>query len=553
MTRKAAALLPPVHSILHALHEGDRGRNEAQADSLHAWLGSVPMDLLPTYESEIRQHVRWGWHYGEPSAAGRDERRAMQRAISFLGDLPPGSLLVALASFHASGYVREASVRRLQQSGDGSEVPFLILRCNDWVKPIASVAQQALRDRLRPDYAEHFLRSYALLLQLAVARRNDLSALWHAIRALLQSAACASAVQAACGSEDRIVRRGAFEIAVEASRQDSPSGDVESLRQILLRALASRDLWLRIWAARVARQKLYGSALGSVLRAAQHDRSVPVRREVLLAWVGDHPELERSLLDPCASLRAMVRFYLRKKATLPFSAFYRQALDAALADDSQASSPDTLRRISTALDGLGETLTSEQAMPASSPHVDAVQRASTRADHEAVASMLLYDQRPRIRRCALRALVRMDSHPERTQSRSLLESALHDPSPSVFRTALTLLTTEVGGATLFRVGPELLWQCFEQRREVGTRRSLLRALEHFARWTRLSYLLRACGVEQERVAADARSACLRALHTQIYTGPSERERARIESALAALPNTAELRGLRSEVHAALWV
>jgi hypothetical protein len=276
-----------------------------------------------------------------------------------------------------------------------------------------------------------------------------------------------------------------------------------------------------------------------------------VQREVLLALVDDHPELEKSLLDPSASLRAMVRFYLRKRATLPFSAVYRRALDAALADDRDNPSHDTLLRICIAVDGLGETAGSEPALEPDGSHSDAGLHSSALRDDAALLSTLFYDPRPRIRRSALRALVRMDHHPEKQASRSLIEIALRDPASSVVRGALTLLAGESGSAMLFQLGPEPLWRCFEQRSEVSTRRALLHTLEGFARWTRLGYLLRACAAEDERLVEAGQTACLRALSAQIYTGPSPLERAHIESALAALPDRSTLRGLRRQVHAAL--
>lgn len=550
MTRNPAALLRPVQDLIDALYEGDSTRDEAQADSLSRWLAITPVRLLPAYEDVIRKHVRWGWQYGEPAAAGSSEKQAMQRALALLRQLAPSALMTALASFHASGYLREAALRRLRECTDGSEVPFLILRCNDWVRPVAELAQQALRERLRPAYATHLLHSYALLPPLVLARRNDLSILHRDVCALLRSPACVSALLAACHDDDREVRRGAYQLAADAL---AAAGDEDGagLRRLLLQALASQDLWLRIWAARLARRRLYGSALTSVLQTAGRDRSVPVRREALLALIDDHPELAKSLLDPCASLRSMVRFYLRKKATLPFAAFYRQALDAALAVDSQGPSSDSLRQVCIALDGLGETAGSERAGPQDSSRSDAGRHRGSDSDDAALARTLLYDPRPRVRRSALRALVRMDSHAEKTASRGLLEAALRDPSPSVFRTALTLLTSEVGGAVLFHVGAEALWQCFDQRSEASTRRALLRALEHFARWTRLGYLLRACVSDDDRLAQEAQTACQRALSAQIYTGPSASERARIDQALTLLPDTAALRGLRRDVRAAL--
>lgn len=548
MPKRVAADLWPVHDVITALHQGDAQRDEAQPGSLAIFFSDTSIRELSEYEAAVRQQIRWGWQYGEPSSAGVAQRRELQRAITLLDRLPANAWMTALASFHGSGFVREAAVKQLQQCKDGSEIPFLILRCNDWVKPIAERAQQALRERRSAQYAPWLLRSQFLLAQLARARRNDLSTLFQEVSALLQSAACADAVQHACSDQDRDVRRGAFQLAADACMQQQDAERTDRLRTLLLRALSGRDLWLRIWAARLARRRLYGHALGSVLDAAQRDRSVPVRREALLALINDHPELEKSLLDPCASLRAMVRFYLRKKATLHFAAFYRQTLADALFADRCGATPETLRRICIAADGLGETAAGEHASTHTSGRDDSTARDT---DVYALLASLIYDSRPRVRSSALRALVRLDTSADKQPSRDLLEAALRDPSARVLRTALALLTCEGDGSALFRIGPDLLWQSFEQRIETGTRRCLLRAMELFARWTRLGYLLQACSNLEDRIAEEAHAACTRALQGQIYTGPSASERTRIENALTLLPDTSALRPLRNHVQAAL--
>lgn len=59
-----------------------------------------------------------------------------------------GPTLVQLATCHPSGHVREEAIRCCAVHADGSEVPFLLLRANDWVLPVAERARSALRARL---------------------------------------------------------------------------------------------------------------------------------------------------------------------------------------------------------------------------------------------------------------------------------------------------------------------------------------------------------------------------------------------------------------------
>jgi len=552
MPRLESETVEPLLAGLAALGEpGVAELVSAAPGSLADWLAMAPIAALPAIADVLRRRIRWGWQYGEPTAARMSERRQLQRQTAALAELPPNSLLTALASLHGSGYVREAALRRLIDGGDGSEVPFLLLRCNDWVPAIAQLAQAGIRARLRPEYARHLLHSYRLIELLQHAQRNALSDLLREVRGTLQQPAAWPVLQGARAHADKQVRRAAYILHAEALLTAEAGGPEAGLRELLLSALQSPDLWLRIWAARTARTRLYGRALVEVLSPAQRDRSAPVRREALLAFLDDFPELRRSLLDPCAGLRSMVRFYLRKKAHLDFGALYRHELGAAWQADCTDSSPATVRRICIALDGLGETAGSAaQGKPTAAPP-----DATTHTDGPSLSpEVFLYDARPRVRKSALRALVRSDHRADKAASLSALQAALADHSAGVVRCALELLASEAGGAALLRLGADTLWQAFCSRSEPGTRRRILSALGQFGRWTRLGYLLRACDEPDPQIATMARRAVAVALSGQIYTRPTSSERARVEQALAQLATTGddpECRALARSVRSAL--
>jgi hypothetical protein len=83
--------------------------------------------------------------------------------------------LLALASFHGTGYVRERAIDLLDAETSGAELPFLLVRLNDWVDPVQRRAFRAVRARIRDDYAQHFARWLELLFRLREARRNQLT------------------------------------------------------------------------------------------------------------------------------------------------------------------------------------------------------------------------------------------------------------------------------------------------------------------------------------------------------------------------------------------
>jgi HEAT repeat protein len=67
------------------------------------------------------------------------------KAVSRLAqaaDLDP--TVIGLLASHANGFVRAAALEVLALSVDGQEIPFLSLRANDWVEPVAARAAELL-------------------------------------------------------------------------------------------------------------------------------------------------------------------------------------------------------------------------------------------------------------------------------------------------------------------------------------------------------------------------------------------------------------------------
>lgn len=479
-----------------------------------ALLATTPQAELGWLEQEIRSRSRRdAYYYRQPPAGAASEWRGLTAAaLKRHAREPGGAALLQVASFHDSGFVREAAIRAMDADQSGDELPYLLLRLNDWVPVIHHAARGAIERRLEPDHARHFLTSIALCQRLAEQRRNALGPLHEKIQALLRSPAAAPARLQAEGSPDRHVRRAAFLLSAE-----SPSTDDAALRELLLRALGSGDLWVRIWATRTARTRLYGPALRETLGQARGDRSVPVRREALLGFVEEFPELRRSLLDPCASLREMVRYYLRKKANLDFAAIYRQELERLKEAEEQPAAPRATTQLITALAGLGETGGEEDA--------DRIE-------------LFTIDDRPRVQQAALTALGRLAGE----RSRPTLAAALGSPYPSVCRAALAAL-----GPHLPLVGAEALWRAYSEQPSGRCRFYLVKALGQLPRWVGIRYLLAACGDPDPGAADEALRLTRLWLAAPNYVAPAPAEKAALEALLPTLPRVQGEPELRSRL------
>ena len=75
----------------------------------------------------------------------------------FAGMGPAGVSVLGIASCHGSGYVREAAIRKLGECKTGAELPFLLMRLNDWVGRVRGVARELVERRIEPGYVGYFL------------------------------------------------------------------------------------------------------------------------------------------------------------------------------------------------------------------------------------------------------------------------------------------------------------------------------------------------------------------------------------------------------------
>ena len=78
-----------------------------------------------------------------------------------------------LMSFACSGRTREAALKSLGNEFSGEELPYLLLRLNDWAGPVQDVAYKLVEDRLqRDEYVDFFILNLFLLDRLKQCLRG---------------------------------------------------------------------------------------------------------------------------------------------------------------------------------------------------------------------------------------------------------------------------------------------------------------------------------------------------------------------------------------------
>jgi HEAT repeat protein len=367
--------LPPAASIY----------GEAAADAVHALIESASPEAIAQFDAWYRART---WQ-GPPSPSWANMR---------VGPLEPWAkgypATVGLATCHRSGFVREKAVETLARCETGLELPFLLVRLNDWVPEVRFVAAKGARLRLTAAYASHWVRCLALLERLRLGSRSDHGWLRGPVDALLQRDECRAALEAGLLSGSVGVRRACLRVAAGLA---DPT-------ELVRRALGDPDPLTSGRAADLLCRTLEGDALRKVL-AVMRRGNARARGLALTSHCAGFPEdaeevLRAALLDGAASVRELARFEWRKKEpALDFASFYRSAIDRRTGDEEVA-----------ALRGLAETGTVQD-----------------------VPLFLKYaeNQRARLREAAVFGLGRCDGE----NHRELLVKSLSDTNLGVVKTA----------------------------------------------------------------------------------------------------------------------
>jgi hypothetical protein len=281
--------------IAPILISGTREEVIAVSNAIETLLcGSTSEDLIL-----LDELVRSSWVFGCPYSESwsRLEPRELAKLV---GPGEPGVSLLRLSSFHTDGFVREEAIRRLNLIYDGSELPYLLIRLNDWVPAIRRLSQDTVLARVRANYIGHFVKNLPLVVRLENTQRTDHSQVLKAITQLLSTPSARPVMVAGLNDTSRVVRRACFRILTNNTPDD--------LQELLLAALRVDDPIIRLWSARKILTEFHEDQLSEVISILSHDRYAPVRLEMLRAWVNCFPTrsneiLKSSLLDQSASVR----------------------------------------------------------------------------------------------------------------------------------------------------------------------------------------------------------------------------------------------------------
>lgn len=434
------AAIPSIVRYLLADDQTVAGETAIVVENLYVRMSP---ELLPTLDERIRAESYWGFQ------SERWRTLAGNVVDRFRAD-PTHALALGLISCHASGYVRQAAVESLEREiTSGAEIPFLLLRLDDWVPAVRQRAEQAVARRLTDSYRHAYFENLWLIARLGSRLRASASPALARIESLLRADAKAL-VGGALGSESRRARRFGVSLALEALT----GSDLETAGAVLGQVIESGDPAARLQATCwLAKPTTTLHLQRQFLPRLLHDRSVAVRR-VALGWCatkqpGSHVAiLHGALLDESSMIRSIAQFHLPKLEEINLRSFYREAV-------SQSERP----RLKAALGGLGET--------------------GVAADAELLLPLVDAPE-PKIRKAALGALAKLalETHLE------VFVNALQSGSPSVSRQARIALERHAS-----IVGADRLAMIFAETPHPHVRRQTLALMDRLSKWQKLPILI----------------------------------------------------------------
>lgn len=420
--------------------------------------------------------------------------------------------MLGLAACHGSAYVRQAAVTRLDREiTSGAEIPFLLLRLNDWVTAVRHAAEQAIERRITDSHRAAYLQNLALVARLRSRLRASESPALARIEALLR-ADTAALVRGTLASEGRVARRFGLSLALEAlSGTDADTRDA-----VLERVIESNDPAARLQATCWLTKPTTSSGLQrQFLPRLLDDRFVAVRR-VALGWCAAREPrshlatLYTALLDQSCMIRSIAQFHLPNLEQIDLRSFYREAVCQ--------REPRVLKA---ALGGLGET---------------------GRASDAELVVPLVDAPEPKIRKAALGALAKLalETHIE------IFVDALQAGSPGVSRQARIALDRHAS-----IVGADRLAAIFTETPFPHVRRQTLSLINRLSKWQKLPLLIEIFGDSEDSTRKTAENflrSWLWNFNRTHHIQPTKPELARLLTAMDVHGSQLERR-LQSELRA----
>lgn len=231
--------------------------------------------------------------------------------------------ILGLSSFHPNGYFREKAIKKLSQMNTGFEIPFLLIRINDWVKEVRNISKENLTMYLKKEYAASFVSSLPLIFRLKDCSRSEHDDIFNDIVSMLCSEECSSELINGLNSTDSKVRLSCYKIIIQERILNDKS--------IINYLIKEPYPYIRLFVLRIIQKTINIDDFNGISHFLMKDKLAQIRIIALETLYKFKPSesidiLEKSLFDESQAVREFARYLLSKYKKYDFSSIYRNAI-----------------------------------------------------------------------------------------------------------------------------------------------------------------------------------------------------------------------------------
>jgi len=227
--------------------------------------------------------------------------------------------ILGVCTFHPNGYFREKALNLLATYSSGQELPFLILRCNDWVSEVREKARTYVENRIVFKYVDHFVSNLPLVFKLNSSEKENQRFLFEKIVNLLSKKESLPYLDLGTKSEITQIRLFCYKVIIYSKMVT---------KKMLLN-------YMKLEKLPHSRLLLFNEIISDISKGEfdeyfpilKKDKFPIIRAKVLeLLYILDPAhskgELENALFDKSGVIRSTARFLLTKKNVTDLLPYY---------------------------------------------------------------------------------------------------------------------------------------------------------------------------------------------------------------------------------------
>lgn len=387
--------------------------------------------------------------------------------------------ILGLGSFHPNGYFREKAIIALSDMKTGGAIPYLLIRINDWVRPVRNTSKEQLLRYITPEYAVYLVSNLPLVLRLKECSRDEHIDIIEAVVSVMSSVEGSQGLINGLQSADPKVRLACYKIILQTKVMDN--------RSVINCLVKDTNPYNRLFVIKNIRQEISEDEFYDISQLLLNDKFAQIRIVAIELFHSLIPEetitiLEKSLFDNNQSVRDLSRYLLSKHDKYDFAAIYRNAIQKS-------------ERLYPSIFGLGET--------------------GNINDSEIIVKFMDSDV-VKIAKAAINALARLDI--QGYKEKILL--FLNDDRAGLSKTARRVLSKEIDTGDA-----ETIYRIFKKATCEHVRINSCILLCSLSKWNAIRYIIEFCADKNEGVSIIGHSALERwkLKYNQSFTTPSNNQ------------------------------